>query len=411
MPFQMHDPSSENGIRYVAGVPCTAMPWAVRGGEVVYIDCAADRTAARKSTGHLPRYTPALSMERRRRCLTELGLIALRQPAFSQAAVTRVTLGVKEYIRFCLANKREKVGEMVSECMGKYMYSASGFGRLGQPADKPGDAVELYRTALQTLDAGALPSVLAIHDFMGRVVFAKLKGSEGQNAVFNRVGSQVRPSYVFGEAQEPDAKSPEALERNKQKAKVAEELRGRQARPGPVLPTKARGLLPEAGGADDDEQLRERGIDRWMPSSEKKPQASIDIEQRNLIFGAGPSGSTGTLLQAALLFGNLDTDLLREYVFAIVGYLVGGGMHSYHEVMVIARMAGCPYRDGACVPSLPDAFLDSPAFTDWRDRYWDIVVLGGKLWVLDKPEPAVGRLDHARIRAFEEAFEARRARL
>ncbi len=410
MPFQLHDPDSESGIRFVAGVPYTAMPWAMRGGEVVYLDCATDRTAARKSTGHLPRYTPALSMERRRRCLSELGLIALRQPAFSQTAVTRVTLGVKDYIQYCQGNQKGSVDTMVAECTGKYMYSASGFGRLGQPAEKPDGPVELYRTAMQTLDSGALPSVLAIHDFMGRVVFAKLKGCDGQNAVFNRVGSQVRPSWVFGESPEPGATTPEAQERNKQKAKVAEELRGRQARPGPVLPTKARGLMPE-GSAVDDEQERERGIDRWMPSSEKKPQATIDIEQRNLIFGAGPSGSTGTLLQAALLFGNLDTDLLREYVFAIVGYLVGGGMHSYHEVMVIARMAGCPYRDGACVPSLPDSFLDSPAFTNWRDRYWDIVVLGGKLWVLDKPEPAIGRIDHARIRAFEEAFEARGVRL
>ena len=100
---------------------------------------------------------------------------------------------------------------------------------------------------------------------------------------------------------------------------------------------------------------------------------------QTLIFGAGPSGSTGTLLQAGKLFGNLDGDLLRQYVLAIVGYLVGGGMHSYHEVMVIPRMAGCPYKDGAYVPSLPDRFLGSQDYEEWQADYFDIVVLGGKL--------------------------------
>ena len=103
-----------------------------------------------------------------------------------------------------------------------------------------------------------------------------------------------------------------------------------------------------------------------MPTAEKVPQSTIDIQQRNLIFGAGPSGSTGTLLQAGKLFGNLDGELLQQYVLAIVAYLVGGGMHSYHEVMVIARMAGCPYKDGAYVPSLPGNFLRSADYEEWQ---------------------------------------------
>jgi hypothetical protein len=151
-------------------------------------------------------------------------------------------------------------------------------------------------------------------------------------------------------------------------------------------------------------QERERGSDKWMATTEKVPQSAIDIQQRNLIFGAGPSGSTGTLLQAGKLFGNLDADLLQQYVLAIVAYLVGGGMHSYHEVTVIARMAGCPYRDGAYLPSLPDNFIRSDDFKKWQGDYFDIVVLGGKLWFLNDSAPKVGRLTSERLRDFGQQF-------
>lgn len=165
--------------------------------------------------------------------------------------------------------------------------------------------------------------------------------------------------------------------------------------------------MPEARG--DSTQLRERGIDKWMPTSTNAPQATIDIQQRNLIFGAGPSGSTGTLLQAARLFGNLDGELLRQYVLAIVGYLVGGGMHSYHEVMCIARLVGCPYADGAYLPSLPAMFTRSSEFERWRDEYYDIVVLGGRLWMLGAAPPKVGKLAPDRLKAFGDAFKPKSA--
>lgn len=71
------------------------------------------------------------------------------------------------------------------------------------------------------------------------------------------------------------------------------------------------------------------------------PQANDyydDLDTRNLLFGAGISGTTGTLFQAAEAFGQLQTtELKKQYCAAILGYLVGGGMHSYHEVMAVAE--------------------------------------------------------------------------
>lgn len=381
------------GTRSVSRLPDSAFPWAVSAaGQIVYIDCAGDTSLAQTPvTGTLQPYTRALSVQRRRACQSELGDLVLKNRDFTKPAVGAVSLGVIDYVLKAL-REGKPMADRFSACIGKYMYSASGFGRLGQPSDKPADKSTLYTTGLQTLTQGELPSVLAIHDFMGRVIFAELKGTDGQDALFNSTGAKVRPAHVFGSRSDSSEK--------------IEALRGRTARPDAPGSTRAPGLMPEGVGTDT-YQNRERGIDKWMPTQEKAPQSTIDIQQRNLIFGAGPSGSTGTLLQAARLFGNVDGELLRQYVLAIVGYLVGGGMHSYHEVMVIARLVGCPYTDGAYLPSLPATFTRTTAFESWRDTYHDVVVLGGRLWVLGADRPAVGKLDAGRLEAFKDKFKPR----
>lgn len=393
MAFLMRDEAM--GTRAVTSLPAGAYPWAMNGvGQVVYVDCTSDMTAFKAPVPSTLRpYTPALSVERRRRCQSELGDIALNQRAFTQPAVLKVSLGVIDYIQQCLRESKP-IKDEVASCTGKYMYSEAGFGRLGQPSDKPSDNDRLFTTCLDTLSNGALPSVLAIHDFMGRVVFAKLKGSEGQLAVFNSTGAQVRPARLFGD---PKVDSPQQIE----------QLRGRTARPDAQGPTTAKGLLPPSDG--DTYQRRERGADKWMPTTSNVPHSTIDIQQRNLVFGAGPSGSTGTLLQAGKLFGNLDDEGLKQYVFAVVGYLVGGGMHSYHEVMSIARLAGCPYENGKYLAALPASFLRSKACEAWCRDYHDIVVFGGKLWSLDAPAAPVGKLAPERIAEFGQVFKPRLA--
>jgi hypothetical protein len=390
--FLMHD--EKMVTRVVRSVPLTAFPWAInRIGQIVYIDCKDDQQAPRTPVPPtLVPYTKATSMDRRRKCQSIMAHIALTQRSYTSSAVTKVSLGVVDYILHSLKTDKSIRAE-IEFCMDRYMYSPAGFGRLGQPEDKPKGNGELYRRCLTALTQGELPSVLAIHDFMGRVVFKKLGGTDGQKALFDQTGNAVRPAYVFGSSQDSPTK--------------IEELRGRTARPGNPQPTTAPGLLSEEEGHGlKPYQKRERGSDKWMATNEKVPQSTIDIKQRNLIFGAGPSGSTGTLLQAGKLFGNLDGDLLRQYVWAIVGYLVGGGMHSYHEVMVIARMVGCPYKDGAYVPSLPDSFLRSQDYEEWQADYFDIVVLGGKLWFLNDSMPNVGKLNSERVAEFEKQFKA-----
>lgn len=109
-------------------------------------------------------------------------------------------------------------------------------------------------------------------------------------------------------------------------------------------------------------------------------QAFYDtVEQNNLLFAGAISGTTGTLLQAAHAFGNIketDTEHLKQYTLAIVAYLVGGGMHSYHECMEIARRIGVPYTLGTYANSMPATVVGTEWYRNWRAWFYDIVILG-----------------------------------
>jgi hypothetical protein len=199
--FLMRD--EKMGTRAVQSVPLTAFPWAInRIGQVVYVDCKDDPLAARAPVAApLVPYTKTISMDRRRKCQSILANIALTQRSYTSGAVRVVSLGVLDYILECLKTDKSNklIRDEIEGCMSKYMYSPAGFGRLGQPADMPQGKGALYSCCVTTLTQGELPSILAIHDFMGRVVFKKLGGAVAQKAVFDQTGNAVRPAYLFGD--------------------------------------------------------------------------------------------------------------------------------------------------------------------------------------------------------------------
>jgi hypothetical protein len=89
-------------------------------------------------------------------------------------------------------------------------------------------------------------------------------------------------------------------------------------------------------------------------------------------FGAGPSGTTGTLLQSAKTFTSLEGEELKRYVFACVAYLVGGGMHTCHEVFTTASLLGLPYDEGKYRRALPTAFRSTADYDAWQVEFYDI---------------------------------------
>jgi hypothetical protein len=111
-----------------------------------------------------------------------------------------------------------------------------------------------------------------------------------------------------------------------------------------------------------------------------------NLDTRNLLFVGGPSGTTGTLLASAMSIGGLlqtEVEQMKQYALAIVGYLVGGGMHAYDEEMFVAQKRGVPYEPGAYIVSMPETFLRTMEFLDWNAEYYDIVTLGGTHWMVN----------------------------
>jgi hypothetical protein len=72
-------------------------------------------------------------MDRRRKCQSILAHFALTQRSYTSPAVGKVSAGVIKYINEYLndSKRRKLMLDQIATCMGKYMYSIAGYGRLG----------------------------------------------------------------------------------------------------------------------------------------------------------------------------------------------------------------------------------------------------------------------------------------
>jgi hypothetical protein len=151
--------------------------------------------------------------------------------------------------------------------------------------------------------------------------------------------------------------------------------RGRARRDGPFKSCSTGGI------ADDDASLvgevwQERigATEEFQRDDQREshPAANAYFDEcgdQNLCFVGSISGTTSTLLAIALSCCALPgEEMLKEYVLAIVGYLVGGGYHCCHEVFKVAIDAGIPYRPATYLDSLPASFRNCPARSWWRVR-------------------------------------------
>lgn len=373
------------------------VPWALaQDGRVVYAPSDQYRNAP---TRNLRAYTSLISQERRKLAQTALGSVALSNLAWTQPAVRAVSRGVKHYLtRALFANPG--IREVYQAKVGKYMYGKSymSFGRFSDTVPTgPKAAESIWLQALDTLDEGRpLASVLSIHDGVGKM----LAPGDGPKAAYDARLNQLRPALP-GELFDPAARG---RANNDKSTYSASTVAG-------IAPAAHADKFPAL-------QARNRGVDMYtrtvkygaqapIPATVSRPELSgvsyyRDLDARNELFGAGPSGTTGTLLAAGWAFGSLTDELQRQYILAIIGYLVGGGMHSLHESLSVVRLLGPAYQynsgsmlgysgpagpgqraNADSLPALPASFLSSPQFAQWRDEYYDIVVLGGIHWMFN----------------------------
>jgi len=352
------------------------VPWAIaQDGNVVY---AMHRAHRERPRGALQPYNAMISKRRRQECETALGMFALRNHQVARPAVKTVSTALISYLNRCSNADTDKTLDVVHG-LSRYFFSDTSFARLGTRSDAPGDTriakIRFFQTLKATMETGPVPEVLNIQDQVGRVGSRELGGPE--KARWVEVNKILRPAYLFDSAN-----------------------RGRRDRadrrnPDPTYNrtlTTTPGILPTGTGGDlgQTHQARERGADRFRRTADSELNAYYyDLDDRNLTFGAGPSGTTGTLLTTAIAFGALSGEALKQYLFGIIGYLVGGGMHSIHESFTVAALCpGINYSQGSFTDMLPQNFTMTQIYQDWWAKYYDIAELGGTHWVHGSASPS-----------------------
>ncbi len=339
------------------------VPWGILGERVVY--ALTGQHTSWRSVGGIKPYDSNVSQQRRRVVESLLGGFALRNAGYTATAVGAVSTGVKRYLTMAFFRDNERTTKIVYDEIGHYFFTGGGkgFGRISEVDKKNLRPVDVFNAIVDILSTGRLEQKLAVHDAVGRKVLPKIGGTA--TTPYEHWGPMLRGDWF-------DDK----------------DRRGRANAPGRAAATNVAGTVP---GSDSSkvgtiDQSRNRGVDMFVRDVNRKRHDEADayyddLDVRNLLFGAGISGTTGSLIQAAFAFGGLGAgELLKQYTLAIIGYLVGGGMHSYHESMVIAAKAGVPYNPGAFIDSLPASFTSTADFATWSVEYYDIVYLGAIHW-------------------------------
>ncbi|MGC2661608.1 MAG: hypothetical protein WA324_26940 [Bryobacteraceae bacterium] len=404
MPLLVRDDSQPAGYSpYIGLLPRTKqesyVPWALNPERRV-IYAKSDQYRNKPSKPGLVPYDSAISKQRRRLCQSALGSIALQKRSLWNEAVQKVSYGIKRFMIRKLWGDREGALTAFSANVAKYLYGTSymSFGRVSDvPLTLPRDAQKAWDECIAILDAGQpLPTIMGLHD---QVAIKMMATGDSEKGTYDSWANRFRASND-GELFNPNA-------------------RGRaDITPKPAPSTQAGIASATDGGGLPGVQLRRRGVDSYnrisFPTQNTKAPTTArpglsgveyykDLDNRNELFGAGPSGTTGTLLASAMTFGKLDNEGARQYLLAIIGYLVGGGMHSLHESMTVVKFLPDDLRmeynpgsmlryevvDGRMMaktndfPALPRTFLSSQEFAAWRFDYYDIVVMGGIHWMFN----------------------------
>ncbi|MBT8132471.1 MAG: hypothetical protein KJO35_09400 [Gammaproteobacteria bacterium] len=339
------------------------VPWGVSThGKIVYAK-TGEHTGWRGGTGQhrLRPYDTTVSQNRRRQCQSELGVMILNNPSFTAKAVSKVSNAMRLYLQ---SQDAATAMACIYKQIGHYFYTGGrfGFGRISESKKDDIGVDGVWRGIMQALLLGRLDQKMSIHDAIGRKVLPVLKG--GQLVKYTNLATVVRQDWFDDPTRRGRVNAP---------VRAPVTTKGGISK----LDTPAGGTVAQG---------RNRGVDMFSRDLHRTRDKDADAyyddaDARNLLFGAGISGTTGTLLQAGIAFGKLTAaEDLKQYTLAIIGYLVGGGMHSYHETMAVASKVGVPYNPGAFETSMPESFRRSGLYTAWRANFYDIVVLGATHW-------------------------------
>jgi hypothetical protein len=405
----------QDGVPKPDLVACALAP----AGRVVYgktTDVALVKKARPSSAVKLIPYTPEIKLQRRRLAETVLGYRALNSSELVAGVLDKVSNAIWDYWRKRIAQLQKEAAPFMIDQSKKYLHGAKSFGRM--PAPKPTWTlnIEAWMSALAS-NPRDIPKIMNIQDNFLRI-FKSLGPIDLDNRwirpmpedLRNQIMKVTPPSTPTKETLDDKTKRettlkkimPDAWEWKRSPTWMKMESLGMQVRPVALFDPRYRGRRdrgePEktdkpgilVDGADigmeaclarlslsmdaiKSTEERARGVDRFTPDFDSmSPVFRQSIEQSNTGFGAGPSGTTGTLLQSANTFSTIKGEELARYTFACVAYLVGGGMHTCHEVFTTASLLGLPYDEGKYRRSLPNAFRTTPEYDAWQIEFHDI---------------------------------------
>jgi hypothetical protein len=384
MRYLLRDDAS--GFREMQGEPLDGgggplRPWAVTAdGRVVYAEWKHQGSGTQgmmelaftrvQTKVAVRTYDKAVSLSRRREFETALALDASAHPGCIKPAIDRVTAGLLGYVGL---RNTDAAGEVIkARC-----YNDTGSGRMGSAAAGSGlSNAEAWKAAVEMLRGNDIPKIIGIQSSIANVLSRKVPLTGGQLATYKDTGIKVAPSqgYLYNWFS-------------------SDTTRGRAKGAGATA-TATPGVSSPGQMAGGDGEMRKRGVDEWTRVEGTDFIKGIDM--RNIAFGAGRSGTTGELLKTYRTFGSTDVDeSFKQYLLAIVVYLVGGGHHSCHEIFSVANLvagAGGPktgadfdsvsaivrgaYVPGKYVKHLPASYLGSEHFGALKEKYYDIAMLG-----------------------------------
>lgn len=340
-------------------------------------------------------YDDEVERQRRLLCDTVLGQMMIDNPAFAQPAVNDVSRGILMYWQALAPRISSPTGfkDLVDKNQ-KYVYGPTSFGRLTGAMPNANElsrfkgVIDGWVQMLQVSPA-YLPKVISLQDMFLRVYkehgpadgTAKEVSGDYRDMLAN--SKQLRPGWYEDSnlrGRDPSGATSSALKR----PNTVDKLTNVKTSSWPGL-LSADFTVPMAEPLDRcgidlmrmHVEERRRGVDMFIiKASTMEPGFRKVLAAHNLPFSASASGTTSTLLTSAKTFGGgalNASESLRQYLMGCVAYLVGGGMHTCHEVFVTGELAGLPYRTGKYIEMLPDTFKRSNAYAKWSNEFWELV--------------------------------------
>jgi hypothetical protein len=388
-------------------------------GRVVY-GSAADIARVKKprpsSAVKLVPYTAEIKLQRRRLAETVLGYRALNSSDIVAGVLDKVSTAIWGYWNKRIGQLQKEAAPFMIDQSKKYLHGAKSFGRMAPPKPTWTLNIEAWMTALSSKPRD-IPKIMNIQDNFLRI-FKSLGPTDLDNRwirpmpddLRNQIMKVTPPPTPTREMLEDKTKRentlkkimPDAWDWKRSPMWANMESLGMRIRPMSLFDPRFRGRTDrgEPGATDKpgilvdgvdigmeavlarlnltldgikSTEARARGVDRYTPDfNSMSPVFRESIDQHNTGFGAGPSGTTGTLLQSANTFSSIEGEDLARYTFACVAYLVGGGMHTCHEVFTTAHLLGLPYEEGKYRKSLPAAFRSTREYDAWQVEFHDI---------------------------------------